>query len=320
MSDAVLAALLDRCIALEVEYKQLRQQIAEESKARVKLERYLVERSCLWPERTSAYAAAKSANGTAVLPDLAAAYDFCSAEDGYVQYKRGTVPLSVLQFYCAGCDIKGEYYFTKEALLTVTAVGTCEEYFKTVLPLLRGITSAKFDDYEEYTLPEDRRTMIGGGSVREFLAKVVFLLPEPKDIKGFYKSHDSCYLAFKADHISSEVLKAWCHGEGGEWLCVCPPSLLRARVSFEVYCMVMLPYLPSVTSITVGQEVTRIAKLPITITTVDVSGCDAIEDFTPLLKMHRLSKVYYSGSTNPRFEDIIDRLKKKGVTVVKDRW
>ncbi|EPY19314.1 hypothetical protein AGDE_15299 [Angomonas deanei] len=128
----------------------------------------------------------------------------------YVQYKKGIVPLPLLKSFRAGYGNKREYNFTKESLLTVTAVGTCLEYFTTVLPLLPGVRWVNFPNLGQYTLPEDRRTMIGGGSVGEFLTTVVDLLSEPKSVKGFYEHVEDYHIAYKAGDISHDVLRAVC--------------------------------------------------------------------------------------------------------------
>ncbi|EPY15679.1 hypothetical protein AGDE_17019 [Angomonas deanei] len=236
----------------------------------------------------------------------------------YVQYKKGIVPLPLLKSYCKDCGVKGQYNFTKESLLTVTAVGTCLEYFTTVLPLLGGVTSVMFPDIGLYTLPEDRRTMIGGGSVGEFLTTVVDLLPEPKDIWGFYQYYHEYYLAYKAGDISHEVLRVFYYEEDGDELFVGSLEELSAGVSLGDYCRTLLPLLPSVTRIIVGEKVDNIdwcATLPERITMVDVRSCTEIEDFTPLLAMKGLSKVDYDSGTNRSFQSIIDQLKNKGVSM-----
>ncbi|EPY19325.1 hypothetical protein AGDE_15294 [Angomonas deanei] len=243
---------------------------------------------------------------------------FDSVESCYVQYKKGIVPLSVLQWYCKDYGVKGECNFTKEALLTVTTVGTCLEYFTTVLPLLPGVTSVNFPNDKDCTLPEDRRTMIGGGSVREFLTTVVDLLPEPKNIDGFYHYYHEWYLAYKAGDISYDVLKAYYKQYISYSLSVCTSEERSAGISPGDYCETMLPLLPKVTTIGVERGVDNIdwcAALPERITTVVVRGCDAIKDFTPLLAMKGLRLVRYDGNTNPSFKTIIDQLKNKGVTV-----
>ncbi|CAD2213724.1 hypothetical protein ADEAN_000116700 [Angomonas deanei] len=243
---------------------------------------------------------------------------FDSVESCYVQHKKGIVPLPVLQWYCAQCGVKGQYNFTKESLLTVTAVGTCLEYFTTVLPLLPGVTSVDFSNIGRYTLPEDRRTMIGGGSVGEFLTTVVDLLPEPKCVRGFYQYPHEWYLAYKAGDISHDVLRAICEERGHDWLPVGTSEELSAGIPLGDYCEVMLPLLPSVNRIIVGREVDNIdwcATLPERITMVDVNSCTAIKDFTPLLAMKGLRHVSSNKDTNPSFKTIIDQLKNKGVTV-----
>ncbi|EPY19330.1 hypothetical protein AGDE_15292 [Angomonas deanei] len=246
---------------------------------------------------------------------------FDSVESCYVQYKKGIVPLSVLQWYCKEYGIKGKYNFTKQALLTVTAVGTCLDYFTTVLPLLPDVTSVHFPSLGKYTVPEDRHTMIGGGSVRQFLSTVVDLLPEPKKIWGFYWYLYECYLAYKAGDISHDVLKAWCHEWNTHELYVGDSQQLSDGISLGDYCEVILPLLPRVTTIGVGPEVKTIdwcATLPERITSVVVTSCKAIEDFTPLLAMVGLRQVVYNKSTNPSFQSIIDQLRNNGVTV--EEW
>ncbi|EPY16699.1 hypothetical protein AGDE_16646 [Angomonas deanei] len=126
----------------------------------------------------------------------------------YVQYKKGIVPLPLLKSFRAGYGNKREYNFTEEDLLTVTAVGTCLEYFTTVLSLLPGVRWVNFPDRGRYTLPEDPRTVIGGGSVGEFLTTVVDLLSEPKSVKGFYEHVEDYHIAYKAGDISHDVLRA----------------------------------------------------------------------------------------------------------------
>ncbi|EPY16696.1 hypothetical protein AGDE_16649 [Angomonas deanei] len=236
----------------------------------------------------------------------------------YVQYKKGGIPLPLLKSYCKDYGVKGQYNFTKESLLTVTAVGTCLEYFITVLPLLGGVTSVDFSNIGQYTLPEDRRTMIGGGSVGEFLTTVVDLLPEPKCVRGFYEYYHEWYLAYKAGDISHDVLRAICEERGHDWLPVGTSEELSAGVPLGDYCEVMLPLLPSVTRIFVRRDVDNIdwcAALPERITEVDVGDCTAIKDFTPLLAMKGLRDVSCNKSTNVSFKTIIGQLKNKGVTV-----
>ncbi|EPY16698.1 hypothetical protein AGDE_16647 [Angomonas deanei] len=240
---------------------------------------------------------------------------FDSVESCYVQYKKGIVPLPVLQWYCKDYGDKGQYNFTKEDLLTVTAVGTCLEYFTTVLPLLGGVT---FLDKGRYTLPEDRRTMIGGGSVGEFLTTVVDLLPEPKHVEGFYKYLYDYYLAYKTGDISHDVLKAFCYEEDDNELFVGSSRHLSAGIPLGDYCKVMLPLFPRVTCIEVGEKVDNIdwcATLPERITEVNVTVCTAIKDFTPLLAMKGLRQVDYDSGTNRSFQSIIDQLKNKGVSM-----
>ncbi|CAD2212829.1 hypothetical protein, conserved [Angomonas deanei] len=247
-----------------------------------------------------------------------------SVEDCYVRHKRGIVPLSVLKCYCIACGVKGEYHFTKETLLTVTAVGTCSEYMTAVLPFLPCIGGVTFDYYEEYTLPEDRRAMMGGGSVGVFLSTVAYLLPKPKNIRGFYMNFDFCYLDFVAGDISPEVLRAFCYGDCMESeLHVCFPFVLSAGVEPREYCKDLLPLLPSVTTIRVGELVETIdwcTTLPERITMMDVRYCSNLKDFSPLLKMKQLSKIVYHVNTNPSFKAVIGRLRNKGVTVVEERW
>ncbi|EPY19301.1 hypothetical protein AGDE_15306 [Angomonas deanei] len=236
----------------------------------------------------------------------------------YVQYKKGIVPLPLLKSYCKDYGVKGQYNFTKESLLTVTAVGTCLEYFITVLPLLGGVTSVDFSNIGRYTLPEDRRTMIGGGSVGEFLTTVVDLLPEPKCVRGFYEYYHEWYLAYKAGDISHDVLRAICEERGHDWLPVGTSEELSAGVPLGDYCEVMLPLLPSVTRIFVRRDVDNIdwcATLPERITEVNVTVCTAIKDFTPLLAMKGLRQVDYDSGTNRSFQSIIDQLKNKGVSM-----
>ncbi|EPY16887.1 hypothetical protein AGDE_16555 [Angomonas deanei] len=236
----------------------------------------------------------------------------------YVQYKKGIVPLPVLQWYCADYGVKGQYNFTKESLLTVTAVGTCLEYFITVLPLLGGVTSVMFPDIGLYTLPEDPGTMIGGGSVREFLTTVMDLLPEPNSVKGFYGDLNEYYLAYKAGDISHDVLKAYCYGRNAMGLIVGTSEELSAGIPLGDYCKVMLPLLPNIFGISVGREVDNIdwcVKLPERITMVMVNSCTAIKDFTPLLAMKGLRAVSSNKDTNPSLKTIIDQLKNKGVSV-----
>ncbi|EPY16700.1 hypothetical protein AGDE_16645 [Angomonas deanei] len=236
----------------------------------------------------------------------------------YVQYKKGIVPLPLLKSFRAGYGNKRQYNFTEEDLLTVTAVGTCLEYFTTVLPLLGGVTRVNFPYIGRYTLPEDRHTMIGGGSVGELLTAVVDLLPEPKDIKGFYGGLDEYYLAYKVGDISHDVLKAVCEERGHDELLVGTSRQLSAGISLGGYCKVMLPLLPTVYRILVGGKVDNInwcAALPERITIVNVPSCTAIKDFTPLLAMKGLRQVDYNESTNRSFKTIIGLLKKKGVSV-----
>ncbi|EPY19296.1 hypothetical protein AGDE_15309 [Angomonas deanei] len=243
---------------------------------------------------------------------------FDSVESCYVQYKKGIVPLPLLKSYCAHYGVKGQYNFTKESLLTVTAVGTCLEYFTTVLPLLGGVTRVRFLDEGRYTLPEDRHTMIGGGSVGEFLTRVVDLLPEPKDIWGFYQYYHEYYLAYKAGDISHEVLKVFCYEEDDDELFVGSPEELSAGIPLGDYCEIILPLFPRVTCIEVGTGINNIdwcVKLPERITIVNVLSCTAIKDFTPLLAMKGLRQVDYNESTNLSLKTIIDPLKNKGVTV-----
>ncbi|EPY19322.1 hypothetical protein AGDE_15295 [Angomonas deanei] len=241
---------------------------------------------------------------------------FDSVESCYVQYKKGIVPLSLLKSYCKDYGIKRLYNFTTESLLTVTAVVTCLEYFTTVLPLLPGVTCVKFPPSKDCTLPEDPRTMIGGGSVREFLTAVMELLPEPKSVKGFYGDLHEYHLAYKAGDISHDVLKAVCEGWSGSDLVVGTSQQLSAGISLRDYCEIMLPLMPKFTGIGVMDEVDNIdwcATLPETITAVDVRDCKAIEDFTPLLVMKGLQHVWYNKDTNPSFHTVIDQLKNKGV-------
>ncbi|EPY16893.1 hypothetical protein AGDE_16556 [Angomonas deanei] len=236
----------------------------------------------------------------------------------YVQYKKGGIPLPLLKSYCKDYGVTGRYEFTKETLLTVTAVGTCLEYFITVLPLLGGVTSVDFLNIGRYTLPEDRRTMIGGGSVGEFLTTVVDLLPEPKHVEGFYEYLDEYYLAYKAGDISHDVLRAVCCWIVTVWLPVGTSEELSAGVPLGDYCKVMLPLLPSVTRIFVRREVDNIdwcATLPERITSLDVRLCTAIKDFTPLLAMKGLRDVSSNKSTNASFKTIIGQLKNNGVSV-----
>ncbi|EPY19303.1 hypothetical protein AGDE_15304 [Angomonas deanei] len=253
------------------------------------------------------------------LPELKAIignYDI--AAHFYVQYKKGIVPLPLLKPYCKDYGVKGQYNFTKETLLTVTAVGTCLEYFTTVLPLLGGVTSVDFSNIGQYTLPEDRRTMIGGGSVREFLTTVVDLLPEPNSVKGFYGDLNEYYLAYKAGDISHDVLKAYCYGRNAMGLPVGTSEELSAGIPLGDNCKVMLPLLPNILCIIVGREVDNIdwcATLPERITMVMVNSCTAIKDFTPLLAMKGLRAVSSNKDTNPSLKTIIDQLKNKGVTV-----
>ncbi|EPY16892.1 hypothetical protein AGDE_16558 [Angomonas deanei] len=256
------------------------------------------------------------------LPELKAIignYDI--AAHFYVQYKKGIVPLPLLKSFCTGYGVKGQYDFTEETLLTVTAVGTCLEYFTTVLPLLPDVTSVTFPHCKDCALPEDPRTMIGGGSVGEFLTTVVDLLPEPKHIKGFYKYLHEYYLAYKAGDISHDVLRAICEERGHDWLFVGTSEELSAGVPLGDYCEVMLPLLPNIFGIIVGREVDNIdwcATLPEWIRAVMVNSCTAIKDFTPLLAMKGLRQVDYDSGTNRSFQSIIDQLKNKGVTV--EEW
>ncbi|EPY16890.1 hypothetical protein AGDE_16560 [Angomonas deanei] len=248
---------------------------------------------------------------------------FDSVKSCYVQYKKGIVPLHLLKSYCRGFGTKEKYNFTKESLLTVTAVGTCLEYFTTVLPLLPDVTSVRFLDEGRYTLPEDPRTMIGGGSVGEFLTRVVDLLPEPKDIWGFYHYLHEYYLAYKAGDISHDVLKAFCYGRDTNYLWVGTSEELSAGISLGDYCKVMLPLFPRVTCIDVGEKVDNIdwcATLPERITMVMINSCTAIKDFTPLLAMKGLRVFSCNKSTNPSLKTIIDQLKNKGVRVKEWGW
>ncbi|EPY19327.1 hypothetical protein AGDE_15293 [Angomonas deanei] len=246
---------------------------------------------------------------------------FDSVESCYVQYKKGIVPLSVLQWHCKDYGVKRWYSFTKEALLTVTAVGTCLDYFTTVLPLLTGVRSIEFPDCEECTLPGDRGTMIGGGSVRELFTTVVGLLPEPKHIWGFHQYEYEWYLTYKAGVISYDVLKAYCYGWDEDFFSVGDSEALSAGVRPGDYCETMVPLIPSVTRIHVVEELDNIdwcAALPEKITTVNVAYCRKVTDFTPLLAMKGLRRVEYNEDTNPSFHTIIDQLKSRGATV--EEW
>ncbi|EPY19316.1 hypothetical protein AGDE_15298 [Angomonas deanei] len=241
-----------------------------------------------------------------------------SVESCYVQYKKGIVPLPLLKSFRVGYDNKTFYNFRKESLLTVTAVGTCLEYFTTVLPLLGGVTSVGFPLCKDCTLPEDPRTMIGGGSVGELLTTVVDLLPEPKNIWGFYRYYHEYYLAYKAGDISHDVVKAYCYGWNSRGLPVGTPKELSAGIPLGDYCEVIVPLIPRVNTIQVGKEVDNIdwcATLPEKITTVVFQDCKAIKDFTPLLAMKRLRKVYYGKNTNPSFKTITGQLENHGVSV-----
>ncbi|EPY19320.1 hypothetical protein AGDE_15296 [Angomonas deanei] len=243
---------------------------------------------------------------------------FHSLEECYLAHRDGLISDEELQSYGFNCGIKGWYNFTKEALLTVTAVGTCLEYFTTVLPLLPGVTSVSFPDLGQYTKHEDLFTMIGGGSVGEFLTTVEDLLPAPKLIWGFYQYYYEYYIAYMEAPISRELLTAFCYGRGTNYLWVGTSDQLTASVDLAHYCEVMLPLLSKVTRIEVGPEVDNIdwcATLPERITTVSFVGCSEIEDFTPLLAMVGLRQVVYNKSTNPSFQSIIDQLRNKGVTV-----
>ncbi|EPY20605.1 hypothetical protein AGDE_14578 [Angomonas deanei] len=237
-------------------------------------------------------------------------------DEYYRAYREGLISHEVLRAYCSRFGLKWQYDFTKEALLTVTAVGTCVEYFTTVLPLLPAVTSVQFPLCEECTPREDRRTMIGGGSVGEFLTTVVDLLPEPKYIKGFYTYLHEYYLAYKAGDISHEVLKVFCYGWTDPTLPVGTPEELSAGVPLGDYCETVLPLLPSVTGIRVGEEVDTVdwcATLPGRITRVNVWHCGAVKDFTPLLAVKGLRQVIYNRYTNPSLKTILDQLKNKGV-------
>ncbi|CAD2212833.1 hypothetical protein, conserved [Angomonas deanei] len=246
---------------------------------------------------------------------------FDSVETCYVQYRNGVNPVSTLQRYCE-YGIRGEYKFTRESLLAVTAVGTCLEYFTTVLPLLPAVTSVKFPHYKDCTLPEDHHTMIGGGSVGEFIATVVDLLPEPKRVKSFYWSAYQCHLAYRAGDISYDVLRAFCYGVDINLLTVGTPEELSGGVPLGDYCETVLPLLPSVTGIRVGEKVDTVdwcATLPERITRVNFRGCKAIEDFTPLLAAEGVRRVYYDKGTNPSFKTIIGQLRNGGVRV-EEMW
>ncbi|EPY19307.1 hypothetical protein AGDE_15302 [Angomonas deanei] len=246
---------------------------------------------------------------------------FDSVESCYAQYKKGIIPLPLLKSYCTGYGNKKYYDFTKKALLTVTAVGSCLEYFTAVLPLLPDVTSVGFPLCKDCTLPEDPRTMIGGGNVGEFLTTVVDLLLEPKCVRGFYQYYHEWYLAYKAGDISHDVLEAYCYGWNIRELIVGTSEERSAGVSLGDYCEVMLPLLPNVFGIIVGREVDNIdwcATLPEWIRAVMVNSCTAIKDFTPLLAMKGLRQVDYDSGTNRSFQSIIDQLKNKGVTV--EEW
>ncbi|CAD2214022.1 hypothetical protein AGDE_14276 [Angomonas deanei] len=243
---------------------------------------------------------------------------FRGVVDFYVQYKHGTIPLPLFKSFCAGCGVKGGYCFTKDDLLTVTSVGTCLDYFTTVLPLLPGVTWVQFPDFGEYTLPEDRSTMTGGGSVGEFLATVVDLLPEPKCVRGFSKDLVDDYLAYKAGNISHDVLEAFCYNNKVIGLTVCPTKVISTGVHPVEFCETMLPILPTVNTIIVGERLDTIgwcAILPKRITGMDLRYCRDLKDFSPLLGMNQLTTVVYHDKTNPSFQTIMEALRNKGVSV-----
>ncbi|EPY16111.1 hypothetical protein AGDE_16824 [Angomonas deanei] len=288
---------------------------------RVKLDGYEV---CTQPEDRSTMIGGGSVRDflttvVTLLPKLGSVTGLIdSVEKCYVGYKQEIIPLSVLQWYCAEYGAKGEYDFTKEDLLTVTAVGTCLDYFTTALPLLPGVTRVNFPDVGQYTQPEDQSSMIGGGSVRELLATVVDLLPEPKNIWGFYQYYHEYYLAYKAGDISHDVLKAFCYDNTRNRLIGCTTRLISAGVQPVEYCETMLPLLPAVNTIEVGERVHDIgwcAILPERITEMDLRYCRDLKDFSPLLAMDQLTKVVYHNKTNPSFQTIMEALRNKGVSV-----
>ncbi|EPY22498.1 hypothetical protein AGDE_13320 [Angomonas deanei] len=178
------------------------------------------------------------------------------------------------------------------------------------------------DRRETLTIPDDLKSSVGDANVGEFFETIVAALPNLKSVTGYFTSLEDCYIQYKRDEVPREVLEIYCAGSGKTAYQLTKntsSTLQSAGLSVSEYLATVIPLLPQVMSVSVCESnITTLdwcEGLPERVTRLDISGCPNIQDYTPLLKMKGLKKVYRDDTNDLSIQEVIGQLKEHGVAV-----
>ncbi|CAD2213723.1 hypothetical protein, conserved [Angomonas deanei] len=232
MSDAVPAAFLAQWIALEAENKQLRQQVTEGAMERSELKqeiRHLQEMNDALKreigelkEEKHNYGAKMNTIFERQKNELEEALkDIARLKKEHSDYEREmTATIKKVQQELADA-LKVE----RNALLDkYYDLSTCEcdliglykycKVYRVPEDVRRSVLAE--DTRKELTLPATLEEDLRGGSVREFLERMVVPLPELKTVIGNYDIAAHFYVQYKKGIVPLPLLKSYCTGYGNK--------------------------------------------------------------------------------------------------------